>query len=97
MENKQLFLVHLGYYDKEISNGLYESHVNIFVVASDFNHARDIAKENELVKKHKMHIDGLQRVEMIQGYQVSLNPCGGNDTIVENYNFRELAPKTKKT
>jgi len=36
----QLYLVHCGFYDVELCDGLYESHVNFFVAAKSFEDAR---------------------------------------------------------
>ena len=44
MKDKQLYLVHLGYYD-DVSGGVYECHTNAFVAASSFDDARAQAKE----------------------------------------------------
>jgi hypothetical protein len=41
-----LYLVHCGFYDSELSDGLYESHTNIFVAAESFEDARARAKSD---------------------------------------------------
>ena len=89
---KNLFLVHLGYYD-DLSDGVFESHTNIFVVADDFEDARKIAKENDVVKSKKMHIDGLQQIEMVDGFKVQLQSTEETKTLITSHKFRELAPK----
>ena len=40
----KLYMVHCGFYDADICEGLYESHVNYFVAAEDFAGARARAK-----------------------------------------------------
>lgn len=94
---EKLFIVHLGYYD-DLSNGVYESHTNIFVVAQDFEEAKVKAKGLTVFQTNKMHIDGIQMVEAVDGYLIQLtkNPTI-QSSIITNYNFRELSPKNKKT
>lgn len=89
---KKLFLVHLGYYD-ELNQGVYESHTNIFVVANSYEEARKLAKENEMVRTNKMHIDGIQHIEMVDGYDLVLKKSERNNTIINNHHFRELGQK----
>jgi len=48
----KLFLIHLGYYD-DIGSGIYESHTNFFMVASDFDNAKEKAKQLDIVKKKR--------------------------------------------
>ena len=31
----KLFMVHVGFYDDEVGEGIYESHINIFVAAGN--------------------------------------------------------------
>jgi len=91
---KQLFLIHLGYYD-EVSSGTYECHTNMFVVAEDFNDARLKIKENPIVKEKSMHVDGMLLIEAVNGCTVNLvedSNLNGGDKITNN-KFRELAPK----
>lgn len=94
---QKLFLVHLGYYS-DLSDGVYESHTNIFVVASDFEEARSKAKSLDIVKENRMHIDGMQLIEAVKGFSVVLQPddqLSGQDRIIPD-KFRELAPKPTK-
>lgn len=90
----KLFLIHLGYYDN-ISNGVYECHTNIFVVASDFEEAKSKVKQLEIIRNNKMHIDGMQLIEAVNGYSILLelnSSLNGQDKISSN-KFRELSPK----
>jgi hypothetical protein len=91
---EKLFLVHLGYYD-EVSGGVFENHTNIFVVASDFEDARQKTKQLEIVKQKKMHIDGLQLVEAVEGYAIQLikDTLFEGKSSIKSHHFRELAPK----
>lgn len=91
-----LYLVHCGFYDPAICDGLYESHVNFFVVARTFEEARQNAKSIPEFQNKKMHIDSLQEVRAVGGHRLSLveDLSLGGQTIAINYKHRELAPKT---
>ena len=94
---QKLFLVHLGYYS-DLGDGVYESHTNIFVVASDFEEARSKAKLLDIVRENRMHIDGMQLIEAVKGFSIVLQPddqLRGQDRITPD-KFRELAPKPTK-
>ena len=60
-----LYLVHCGYYDNEISSGIYEFHVNFMVAAMSFEDARAKAKEIPEFRAKKMHVDGLQEIAAV--------------------------------
>ena len=68
----KLFQVHTGFYDPNISDGFYEGHTNIFVCAKDEKEAREKVKQKEEYKKFKMHIDGVQEIDTIEGYKIKL-------------------------
>jgi hypothetical protein len=68
----QLFLVHCGYYDQGAFEGVFEAHADLFVVAEDFVAAKARAKEHPEFKRRKMHVDGMLRVEAVDGYRVRL-------------------------
>ncbi len=68
----KLFQVHTGFYDPNISDGFYEGHTNIFVCARDEKEAREKVKEKEEYKKFKMHIDGVQEMDTVEGYKIKL-------------------------
>ena len=95
---KKLFIVHLGYYDT-VSDGIYESHTNMLIVANDFEEAKRKIKEKNQVKEKNMHIDGLQIVEAVEGHLIQLieQPVLNGQTITVNDRYRELANKNKST
>jgi len=91
---KHLYLVHVGYYDQGLGNGLYESHSNMIVAAESFEDARAQAKESGLKHGHRIHIDGMMRIEGVAGHRVELRPDASlenGDCFVSNKD-RELAP-----
>ena len=68
----KLYLVHCGFYDSEVCDGLYESHVNFFVSAETFEDARVRAKQIPEFAVKRMHIDGLQEIQAVNGFRVHL-------------------------
>lgn len=40
----KLYMIHCGFYDPDLCDGLYEGHVNFFVAAESFEDARAKAK-----------------------------------------------------
>ena len=91
----KLYLVHCGFYENEVMDGVYESHVNFFVVAESFEDARARAKRNALFQKKRMHVDGLQQLDAIDGYRVALEEDRALDgkTQVLTDRYRGLAAK----
>ena len=88
----KLFLVHTGYYDNNISNGFYESHTNYFVVAEDIKEAKTKIKGLDEFKHKKMHIDGIQEIENIDGYDIQLTKSNEQEkvTVYNHYQVRFL-------
>ena len=68
----KLYLVHAGFYNPEIMGGLYEQHSNYFVVAKNLKDAKKKARQNLSFKKNKMHIDGIQELNQVDGYRIKL-------------------------
>ena len=91
----KLYLVHCGFYDKDVCDGLYESHVNFFVAAESFEEAKLKAKLIPEFQAKRMHVDGLQEVEAVNGYKLSLeqDTALNGQTIILNNKHRDLAPK----
>ena len=78
----QLYLIHAGYYDPEIMEGLYEHHTNYFVVAKNVKDAKKKARLNATYKEKKMHIDGIQELNIIDGYSIKLVASNSTDNSV---------------
>ena len=49
-----------------------QGHTNFFVCAKDIALARKVVKEKKEFKKYKMHIDGIQEINSVDGYKVFL-------------------------
>ena len=78
----KLYLIHVGFYDTEIMDGLYEQHSNYFVVAENVKDAKKKARKNSTYKKKKMHIDGIQELNIIDGYIIKLVASNSTDNSV---------------
>ena len=48
----KLYLIHAGFYDENIYNGIYESHTNYFVAAKDLKEAKSNEKNKFKIKKN---------------------------------------------
>jgi hypothetical protein len=92
--DRKLYLVHCGFYDPAIGDGVYEFHTNFFVVAETFEQARALAKQLPLYQQKKMHIDGLQELEAIDGFRILLEKDEQlkGTTRIQNAKYRSLAP-----
>lgn len=91
----KLYLVHCGFYDSELCEGLYESHVNFFVAAASFEDARLKAKQIPAFKSKRMHVDGLQEICGVAGYRITLQEDAvlKGESLIINNKHRDLAPK----
>ena len=85
----KLYLIHVGFYDPSIMQGLYEQHANYFVVAENVKDAKKKAKQNSIYKKKKMHIDGIQELNIIDGYRINLKWDDSSDDTV-NYSYDDV-------
>ena len=65
-------MIHVGFYDPGLMDGLYEQHGNYFVAADTAKDAKVQVSENPTFKHKKMHIDGIQELNSVDGYQVTL-------------------------
>lgn len=91
---KKLYVVHVGFYDEEPNYGVYESHTNMFVVATSPQEAKAIAKKSAWYQNKKMHTDGVQEIRAVQGFRIlaqedaSLN--GQSD--IQSFSYNDLNP-----
>ena len=67
-----LYMVHVGYYDPLIGEGLYEIHMNFFTAAEDPKKAKKNVLSLKEFQDKKMHIDGIKELSYVDGYKVSL-------------------------
>lgn len=68
-----LFLVHCGFYDEEISDGIYEFHINFPIVAENVDEAKKKVRVLPQFISKKMHIDGIQKIDRIDGHAISFS------------------------
>lgn len=86
-----LYYIHCGFYDREFSEGLYEFHINIPIVASSLDEAKSKVRCDSLFTKKSMHIDGIQEIKLVNGYHLELIPVKDLDqSIVLNHLHRDL-------
>ena len=68
----KLFMVHVGFYDDEVGEGIYESHINFFVAAGNAKSAKKKIMNMKKFRDKKMHIDGIKEIFSVDGYKVNL-------------------------
>jgi hypothetical protein len=93
MEKKmELYLVHCGFYDPSIGDGIFESHINLFIAGDSFEDARKRVREHPEFKKRGLHIDGFQRIEQVQGFSLHLSKTddAGNETRIVPFSSRDM-------
>lgn len=88
----KLFIVHAGYYDDEI--GIYELHTNFIVAAENVSEVKKVINEKEIFKKKNMHIDAVQQIEMVNGYQITLTKDKSNETRLISYDYTQIKQLT---
>ncbi len=91
----KLYLVHCGFYDVDVCDGLYESHVNFFVSAESFEDARAKAKLLPEFQTKGMHVDGLQEIQAVGGFRIHLefDENLNSQTKMMSFKHRDLSPK----
>ena len=85
----KLYLIHVGFYDPELMDGLYEQHGNFFVVSKNVKEAKSRARMIQMFQNKNMHIDGIQELNFVDGYRVNLvKETGTKETV--NYSYDEV-------
>lgn len=92
---KKLYLVHCGFYDADVCDGIFESHVNFLIAAESFDDAKSRARLLPEFKGKRMHVDGLQEIAHVSGHRVRLeeDPALNGSTLLLGHKHRDLAPK----
>ena len=89
----KLYLIHVGFYDPDIMEGLYEQHSNFFVVAENIIKAKNKARQKPIFKNKKMHIDGIQELNIIDGFRINLvSDKSNNDVVSYSYDTVKKLP-----
>ena len=88
----KLYLIHCGFYDKELTSGVYEFHINIPVVAQDLEGAKKKVREEPSFILKKMHIDGIQEIQVVNGHQITVEKISEleDQNQIENICHRDL-------
>ena len=68
----KLFMVHVGFYDSSIGDGIYETLLNYFLAAENAKDAKAKAQSLEEFKSKSIHIDGIKEISNVEGYEVIL-------------------------
>ena len=84
----KLFIVHAGFYDAEV--GIYELHTNFLVAAEDAMAVKKRVMEKEIFKSKNMHIDAVQEINTVDGYQVTLQKDVTENTICISYDYTQM-------
>ena len=92
----KLYLIHTGYYDKDVGEGFYEQHTNIFIVAKNAYEAREKAKKTKDYIDKKMHIDGIKEIENIDGYDIQLNKNSSKEKVTSFNHYQVRFLKSEK-
>ena len=83
----KLYMVHVGFYDVEVGEGIYESHLNYFISATGAKQAKKKVMSLKNFKVKKMHIDGIKEISNVDGFDVSLQKSKKiNSSKVYSYN-----------
>ncbi len=75
MNKVNLYAVLLG--GKIRKNHLMEDHHLVFVVAENETEARKLSKKKW--DAESIHVDGTQKIDMIDGYKINLQKMNGDD------------------
>lgn len=85
----KLYIIHCGFYAKEIFDGINEFHVNIPVIAGDVDEAKQKVRLVPQFIDKKMHIDGIQELESVDGYSISFEKKENDEaTPVQSISYR---------
>ncbi len=90
-----LYLVHCGYYDPSVGSGVYEIHTNFMVAAETPVGAKARAKELSEFKKHRMHVDGVQEIQVVDGFKINLQSDKklAGETVIKSFRHNELSSR----
>lgn len=84
----KLYIVHVGYYEKEF--GIYEFHTNFLIAAPDAKGAKDHVKNKTLFIEKNMHIDGIQEIVTVDGYNVKLEKSAEQTEKLITFNYSDV-------
>jgi hypothetical protein len=87
----KLYQIHCGFYDEEVSDGIYEFHVNIPIVAENTDEAKRKVRAVPSFVSKKMHIDGIQEIRSVDGFDIILLKKATSDKEeIQNIRHRDL-------
>ena len=68
----KLYLIHIGFYEPKLLEGIYEQHGNILIAAKNTKDAKNKIKKKKIYIDKKMHIDGILEINTVDGYKINL-------------------------
>lgn len=80
-------MAHVGFY--ESTNGIYEIHSNIFVAAENIQDAKNKIKNKDIFIEKNMHIDGIQELLNVDGYNINLEKMQ-HETVNSVYHYQDI-------
>lgn len=83
----KLFIIHVGYYEYEL--GMYEHHTEFLIAAETASEAKKIVINKSIYKSKNMHIDGIQEVNQVDGFSITL-VIKPNDIENKIYSHKEI-------
>ena len=87
----KIYFIHCGFYDEEISDGIYEFHINIPVIAANVEDAKKKVRTVPQFAAKKMHIDGIQEIESVEGHTITFSKdAASDDPGINNIRHRDL-------
>ncbi|MCM0606648.1 MAG: hypothetical protein KA715_11205 [Xanthomonadaceae bacterium] len=91
----KLYMVHCGFYDLDLCDGVYESHLNLFVTGTSYEDARVRARLLPEFKNKKLHVDGVVEIQAVQGSRISVSEDSAlnGQSLLISQRHRDLAPK----
>lgn len=91
----KLYMVHCGFYDLDLCDGVYESHINLFVTGENHEDARKRARLLPEFQNKKLHVDGVVEIQAVQGSKITVAEDSALEgrSILISQRHRDLAPK----
>ena len=77
------------FYEGETTRDKIMQGLNYYAYHKNVKDAKKKAKQNSIYKKKKMHIDGIQEVNNIDGYRINLTWDDSSDDTV-NYGYDDV-------
>jgi hypothetical protein len=84
----KLYFVYVGYYETEI--GICELHTSFMVAAENAIEAKKTMLAKPIFQEKKMHIDGIEEINEVDGYQVTLSKATSETASSQVYDYKAV-------